>query len=533
MTSNTKTLLDQFKAARRAGVPIVAISTPDPAATIESIFRECSAGTLNGSGGRPTPMVEWDVIRGLRPAFDSNCAKAALAGLGSAVEEAQHPIEAARVAARLPGDGELRMVDGDGNTTNSSTRGTVLFFHLANRWLGEPALIQAIWNLRDEFKHNGRMLVLLGPSIELPAELAGDVIALDEPLPAAEQLVEIVAHVAGAAGQQVPPEVSQRAVEALTGLPAFAAEQVTAMSLTKAGLDLDGLWERKRQQIDSTPGLRVFRGSVPGGTGGKLSEIGGVEVIKQFIARVMGGKARPQCVVFIDEIEKMLAGTRGDTSGVAQDQLGVILSYMQDTNATGLIFIGPPGSAKSMVAKAAGNLAGVPTIQLDLGGLKGSLVGQSEQQLRAALKVVTAVSNSRSLWIATCNSIGELPPELRRRFTLGTFFFDLPDAAERRAIWEIYLAQHGMPSGPTPNDDGWTGAEIRQCCDLAWRLGCSLVEASQFVVPVSRSAAEQLERLRSQADGKFLSASRPGLYTRAKPEQETGKPRGRRKIEVA
>jgi len=53
--------------------------------------------------------------------------------------------------------------------------------------------------------------------------------------------------------------------------------------------------------------------------------------------------------------------------------------------------------------------------------MKGSLVGESERRLRAALSVVDAVSQGQALFIATCNSIGALPPELRRRFTLGTF----------------------------------------------------------------------------------------------------------------
>jgi SpoVK/Ycf46/Vps4 family AAA+-type ATPase len=200
-----------------------------------------------------------------------------------------------------------------------------------------------------------------------------------------------------------------------------------------------------------------------------------------------------------------------------------------------MIFVGPPGAAKSAIAKSAGNQAGIPTVQLDLGAAKGSLVGQSEQQLRDALKVITAVSNGRSLWIATCNAIADLPPELRRRFTLGTFFFDLPDAEERAAIWEIYTRKYQIECfktgkrkdsvqavNPPPNDEGWTGAEIRQCCDIAWRLGCSLKEAAGFVVPVSKSAADKLEALRNQADCKFLSASQPGVYRKqvspTKPE---------------
>ena len=57
-----------------------------------------------------------------------------------------------------------------------------------------------------------------------------------------------------------------------------------------------------------------------------------------------------------------------------------------------------------------------------------------------------------------------------RRFTLGTFFFDLPDAVEREAIWKVYLAksQFSDAAREHPNDEGWTGAEIKECCRKAW-----------------------------------------------------------------
>ena len=122
-----------------------------------------------------------------------------------------------------------------------------------------------------------------------------------------------------------------------------------------------------------------------------------------------------------------------------------------------------------------------------------------------------AVTNGRSLWIATCNSIGTLPTELRRRFTLGTFFFDLPSPEERAAIWKIYLAKYGV-TGELPDDQGWTGAEIKECCRKAYRLKLTLKESAEYIVPVFRSAADQIRTLRQQASGKFVSASNPGVY---------------------
>ena len=497
-------LLSQLKSARRCSVPLVSISTPDPWATVEAICEALRGEKLAvdvpaGPDGIPlVARVEWDYVRGMTGR--NTAGQEWVKGLGEFDETQHNPFRALVVAQKLP-------------------PGAVLFFHLAHRFIQEPAVIQAVANLRDPFKGNQRTLCLLGQGMTLPPELQGDVVALDEPLPGPEELSQIVGEAHEAHDINLDTQSHQRAVEAIQGLPAFQAEQVVAMCLRREGVDVAGLWQRKRDQVEQTPGLKVFHG------GEAFEAVGGCEVVKDFLTRIMQGKARPNAVVFIDEIEKMLGG-KGDTSGVSQDQLGTILSYMQDQNAAGMIFVGPPGAAKSAVAKAAGNVAGIPTIQLDLGAAKGSLVGQSEQQMRTALKVITAVSNGRSLWVATCNSIAELPPELRRRFTLGTFFFDLPTEIERAKIWHIYAAKYpDLDMAQRPADDGWTGAEIRQCCDIAWRIGCTLREAAAFVVPVSRSAADALERLRSQAEGRFLSASYPGVYQRSAPEPATGKKR--------
>ena len=174
-------------------------------------------------------------------------------------------------------------------------------------------------------------------------------------------------------------------------------------------------------------------------------------------------------------------------------------------------FIGPRGGAKSATAKATGGTAGIPTIAFDLAAMESSLVGASTERLRTALKIIDAVSQGRMLFIATCNSIASLPPELRRRFTLGTFFFDLPTAEERETIWRIYLKKYEV-SGDLPDDEGWTGAEIKECCRRAYRLRMTLAEASRYIVPVSRSAGEQIKALRQMASGKFISASTPGVY---------------------
>ena len=44
-------------------------------------------------------------------------------------------------------------------------------------------------------------------------------------------------------------------------------------------------------------------------------------------------------------------------------------------------------------------------------------------------------------------------------------------------------------------------------------MSCTLQEAATYIVPVSVSAKEQIEQLRSEAHGKYISASHPGVYT--------------------
>jgi hypothetical protein len=479
MSRSTEEFRSVFKAARRAATPLLAVRTADPASTMAQV-----TASLNGKS--EVPIVAWDILNGL--AGRNEVGKAALAKLVGENAGQLGPADALAAAQKIAKD-------------------TILFFLNPQRVWEHVDVLQGIWNLRDVFKTTGQMLVLVTtPGAALPTELQSDVMVLDEPLPSAEELALLVRETFEAAELPEPPEETiTRAVDALVGLAAFPAEQVLAMSLSKDGLDFERLWDRKRQAVEQTPGLTIWRG------GETFDRIGGCENIKRFLDAVIHGEEAPRVIVFVDEIEKAFAGSGTDTSGVKTEMTGTMLSWMQDRNADGVIFIGPPGAAKSAVAKAAGATAGTPTVAFDLSAMQSSLVGGSGERLRSALQVVDAISQGRSLWIATCNSITSLPPELRRRFTLGTFFFDLPTADERDAIWSIYEERWNV-SGERPDDDGWTGAEIKECCRKAWRLKLSLRDSASYIVPVSRSAADQIDSLRRQASGRFLSASSSGLF---------------------
>jgi hypothetical protein len=481
MIRSTEEFRAVVRAARRVGTPLLIVRTADPASAITQV---CAG--VNGKQS-PPPVLVWDFVGGLQGRNEAG--KSAVAKVLGENSPVLGPGDVLALAQRVAAD-------------------AILFLLNPQRVWEQPDVVQGVWNLRDVFKAGGQMLVLVTPpGVTLPVELQNDVMIIDEPLPSTGDLAKLVADTFESANLPTPddPTVS-KAVDALVGLAAFPAEQVLAMSLSKNGLDLERLWERKCQAVEQTPGLAIWRG------GETFEQIGGCENIKRFLSAVLQGREAPRVIVFVDEIEKAFAGTGTDMSGVKTEMTGTMLSWMQDRGADGIIFIGPPGAAKSAVAKAAGATAGIPTVAFDLSAMQSSLVGGSGERLRAALQVVDAISQGRSLWIATCNSITSLPPELRRRFTLGTFFFDLPSRDEREAIWEIYIKRWDLPGDP-PDDDGWTGAEIKECCRKAWRLKLSLRESAEYIVPVSQSAADQIEALRRQASGRFLSASQPGVFT--------------------
>lgn len=494
----------QFRRAKGAGVPILVIETVDQPKTTEQVIQM----------SEDRAVILWDIVRGVE-------------GMN------QQGIE---IVKKICKGEEPALVTG--NPTEMLTKAfnmpdkTFLLMSNAHRVINDPTVSQGICNLREQYKTRNSMIILLCPSIVLPSELKQDVMIIEDALPSLEQVTAVVKSVCEDNEIIIPDDIAKIS-DTLIGLSAFGSEQTLASCVYRKEdntIDIDraSLWERKRKAIEQTPGLSIWRG------GETFQDIGGCENIKSFLTNVFNGKESPRSVVFMDEIEKALAGAAGDNSGVSQDQLGVILSYMQDKEVDGLIFIGPPGAAKSAIAKAAGNEAGIPTISLDLGAMKNALVGKSGEQTRAALNVIEAISQGRTLFIATCNSIGVLPPELRRRFTMGTFFFDLPPQDERARIWGIYKKKYKVEGLATiTNDAGWTGAEIKQCCKLASKLDITLELAATYIVPVSVSAREQIETLRSQASGKFIDAAKPGLYIQRDLEQIVNAPKiGTRKIDL-
>jgi hypothetical protein len=477
----------QFKAARAVSTPLICVRTSDPASTIRNLSVAAAELATETKASEPA-VLTWDVGRGLR-GFN----EAGKRELGRLL--GQTPADATKAPPNF-----LRLIE-------NAAEDTLIFMANAHRFWPDVNIMQLLWNLRDVFKQKGQTLVPMSTmGAVLPAELQQDVLVLDEPLPSPEQLAEIIKDTFKAAKAKEPkPATVTKAVEATVGLSAFTAEQQSAMSLGVDGLNLSDLWERKRQVIEQVRGLSVWRG------GERFKDLGGLDNAKTYFSRLCNGPEGYDGIVFTDEIEKVFAGFGTDSSGTTTKSVGAVLTYMEDKKVAGSLFLGPPGSGKSALAKAIGNEAGIPTVSADWAAMETSLVGATGENVRAALAIITAMFR-KPLFIATCNSWGALPPELRRRYWLPTFFFDILTATERTLVWPIHMKDNGIKEQELPDDKDWTGAEIRNCCRNARQLECSLKEAASYVVPVAISAAEQIQKLRSEATGKFISAAAPGFY---------------------
>jgi hypothetical protein len=517
MTSTTteplvNPIVPQFLAARKVSVPLVVVRSTDPAATIVTL----TEALLNG---KTAPVITWDNINGL---LARNTEGAAALDIIMTLP----PAPGQKKGERLDATASIPCVEALGLIQKAPAK-TVVFLQNAHRAWNTTGtegaqIIQAIWNLRDLYKSNWRTLVLLTPTASIiPAELAGDVVVFEEPLPTKEQLADTVRSIYASVDQQAEPDTLRRAVDALAGArSAFMAEQATAMSMTASGVDIDGLWEQKRGLINDTPGLTYITPRM------RFADLGGADAIKAFFTLLFNGAAAPSVIVMLDEIDDMFAGVGSDSSGVSTVLHGKFLTQMTKTGAKGAILMGHPGVGKTAILEAASAEFGVPLIALDFGDVKNGLVGASEERAATALKVIDAISFGRALYVGTCNSVGNLSPQLQRRFP-WRFFFDLPTEVEKKAIWPVYEKRpHIDASGPLradqlaerPVDVNWTGAEVKECCENAWRFDCTLREAANYVVPIAVSMPEKIDERRKDAANRYLSASYPGAY------QLTGKP---------
>jgi hypothetical protein len=372
-------------------------------------------------------------------------------------------------------------------------------------------------------------LIIISPSGEVPPELAGHTTVVDWPLPDRNEIASILdtmteeynINLNGQREQAIDAAVGLNSEEAaacysksLVQLKtidpkAVAAEKKRVIAKDKllewhdplpGGLSavggLEGLKAWLKTRVSAyTPAARAYGLPMPKGLMlvgipgcGKslfakaVASALGIPLLRldlgalksKFVGESEGNLRRAlaiieslgMCVVWLDEIEKALAGaTQGAADGgVSSDALGTVLSWMQERSGSSFV-------------------------------------------------------------IATANKIEDLPPELLRKGRFDELFFvDLPNATERVSVLEATMRKHERKAkvdfaAVAKATEGFTGSEIAELVPDAMFTAFNdnareittddLIACAGQIVPLSETAKPRITALREWAKGKCRLASTP------------------------
>ncbi|MBX3474486.1 MAG: AAA family ATPase [Planctomycetes bacterium] len=289
-------------------------------------------------------------------------------------------------------------------------------------------------------------------------------------------------------------------------------------------------------------------------------DVAGVLKIKQEMIREVGVLEYIQPEVTLDDIgglDHLKSWLNKRKSALSKEAADFGLAPPR-----GALLLGVQGAGKSMAAKAVAAAWNLPLLKLDPGQLYDKYVGQTEKQLRRALRTAESIAPV-VLWIdeiekafasaaaqstdgglsqrmfgsllgwmqdhkfpifvvATANDISALPPELMRKGRFDEIFFvDLPGPVARKQIFETHLARRKRKPADfdlarlVDASEGFSGAEIEQAI-LSAMYGAFadgleldtnlLVEEIKRTRPLSVTMAERIAALRAWAAERCVNA---------------------------
>lgn len=369
---------------------------------------------------------------------------------------------------------------------------------------------RSLRNIVGHLKATNKHLIIVSPILKVPVELEKDVTVVPFALPTVEELKRVADDLVASNGLKcdVPGDV----IYASKGLTLPEAENAFSLSLVKSGgFDKDIVERVKLNAVRQSGKMEIYE---PVGE----SELGGLDALKEYVRRRKN-------------------------------------AFRNTLNPPkGIIMVGLPGAGKSLAAKVIASMLDVPLLRLDVGALKGSLVGESETNMRDALAMIDAVSpcvvwldeiekglggvqssnrtdggttsnmfGSLLTWmseskapkyiVATCNDIKDLlsisqGALIRAGRFDDVFFVDLPNETERAAIVEIMNRRYGTNFAPEEYaqiTDGWTGAEIEKFVSSSRFDGDQ--DAFNSVRPIFQTNLENLKAARAWAESNARPAS--------------------------
>lgn len=400
-------------------------------------------------------------------------------------------------------------------------------------------VVRRLKDIAPHLKNTRKTILIVSPILEIPPEIDKEITVLQFPLPTLDEMVALLDRVAEEVS--LVPHVSidldtsgrGRLAQAALGLTVGEAENVLAKIIVKherLSADLVGEVFFEKQQIIRKSGLLEYYA-----TAETFDAVGGLDVLKDWV--------RKRARAFTPEARAF---------GLPAPK--------------GMLLLGVQGCGKSLSAKAVSTLWQVPLLRFDIGRVFGSLVGSSEENIRRAIAVAESVAPA-VLWVdeidkafagsagsavadggttarvfgtfltwlsektapvfvvATANDISQLPPELLRKGRLDEIFFvDLPDPAERTEIFRIHIRKRQRDdtqfhlNALTEASQDYSGAEIEEAVvsalydafDQSRELTTDdVLVALRQSVPLARTMAEHIQRLRQWAEGRARNASLP------------------------
>jgi SpoVK/Ycf46/Vps4 family AAA+-type ATPase len=226
-----------------------------------------------------------------------------------------------------------------------------------------------------------------------------------------------------------------------------------------------------------------------------------------------------------------------------------------------------PGVGKTMLAKATAREFDCPLFSFDIGNIFDSHVGNSERNMREAIKTIESIGKCVILideiekalsenavsgrgdtgvssriygtflsWlndrtnpafiIATSNNHTILPTPLIRKGRFDQLFWiDLPTEEERMEIWNVVIKKYGRDPENfnvfrlRDNTEDYTGAEIEELFKSALFKAYDnqeevdeehIVNETKLFIPFAKSHVEDLETMRAQAQGKLVMLTDAG-----------------------
>lgn len=411
---------------------------------------------------------------------------------------------------------------------------TVFLLKDFHPYMKDPRVIRLMRDLAIRLRGRSQTLILLGPSLTLPTELEKDVTVVEFPLPTAKDIEDTLDKCIAAVKDnpnvttKLKPRDKELIVKSAQGLTMDEVESVFARSLVeRKKFDVEVVLEEKKQIVRKSGLLEYYP------TQNKMTDVGGMELLKDWLEK--------RTDAFTDKAKKF---------GIPAPK--------------GILLLGVQGCGKSLLAKAVAAEWALPMLKLDVGRIFGSLVGQSEQNIRRAIQVAESVAPC-ILWadelekgfagvggsgvsdsgttarvfatfltwmqektkpvflVATANDVSALPPEMLRKGRFDEIFFvDLPDADERVQIFEIHLKKRGRDpktyelQALAAATKGFSGAEIEQvvvgALYPAFDAGRELTQddllgEAKAVVPLSVMMREEIDELRHWAAMRTRPAS--------------------------